>query len=74
MKLAEMRKARGFSVRKLAKAAGVSPTTIYYIESGTYGAGFEPIGKISHALNVDPLEIDEFATALDKAGMGKAVA
>lgn len=55
--LKDLRLEKCFSIRDLANAAGVSPTTIQNIESG-----IKPVlrtkRKIAKALNVDPSNVD----------------
>lgn len=53
------RKTRGWSGRKLARHAGVSPSTISYIENGQHETTFEVMMRICHALRIDPREIWE---------------
>jgi transcriptional regulator with XRE-family HTH domain len=74
MQLHEARRQRLLSVRKLAEAAGVAPSTVYYIEHGKTAASFRAIRDISAALDMDPLDIDEFAAVIEGTGAGKAVA
>jgi transcriptional regulator with XRE-family HTH domain len=65
------RAARLLTVRGLAEAAGVAPSTVYLIENGRSVPRFEAIRKLSEALGVDPAEIAEFAAAIAEAGQGK---
>ena len=74
MKLHEARARRLLSVRGLAQAAGVAPTTVYYIEHGKTAPSFRAIRDLSAALDLDPLDIDEFAAVIEGTGAGKAVA
>jgi len=74
MKLSELRARRLLSVRKLAEAAGVAPATIYHIEHGRTSPSFRAIRDISAALDVDPLDVEEFAAVIEGTGAGKAVA
>lgn len=74
MKLSEARTRRLLSVRKLAEAAGVAPATIYHIEHGRTTPSFRAIRDISAALNMDPLDIEEFAAVIEGTGAGKAAA
>lgn len=74
MKLSEARRQRLLSVRKLADAASVAPATIYHIEHGRTKASFRAIRDISAALEMDPLDIDEFAVVILETGAGKAAA
>jgi transcriptional regulator with XRE-family HTH domain len=48
------------SIRQLARKAGVSPTTIYLLEGGRHAPQLLTAYKLSHALGVDPAEIEEF--------------
>ena len=72
----EARAHRLLTVRKLAELAGVAPATVYHIEHGRTTASFRAIRDISAALDVDPLDIEEFAAVIEGtgAGTGKAVA
>lgn len=72
MKLAELRKRKGHSVRSLADAADLSPTSINQVELGKKVPGLKVIRLVSAVLDVDPLEVDEFRTVLEGAGIGKA--
>jgi transcriptional regulator with XRE-family HTH domain len=74
MTLKEARMLRLLSVRKLAEAAGVAPATIYHIEHGRTTPSFRAIRDISEALDLDPLDIDEFAAVIRGTGAGKAAA
>ena len=74
MKLHEARARRLLSVRKLAEAAGVAPATVYHIEHGRTSPSFRAIRDISAALDMDPLDIDEFAAVIEGTGAGKAAA
>jgi transcriptional regulator with XRE-family HTH domain len=53
------------SIRQLARKAGMSPTTIYLLESGQRSPQLLTIYKLSRALDVEPAEIDEFRRAMD---------
>ena len=74
--LQEARTRRLLSVRKLAARAGVAPATVYHIEHGKTAPSFRAIRDISAALDVDPLDIAEFAAVIEGtgAGQGKAAA
>ncbi|MFT4040962.1 MAG: helix-turn-helix transcriptional regulator [Thermomicrobiales bacterium] len=74
MKLSEARKQKLLSVRKLAEAANVAPATIYHIEHGRTKASFRAIRDISTALEMDPLDIEEFAAVILDTGAGKVAA
>jgi transcriptional regulator with XRE-family HTH domain len=60
MKLATARRMKFWSIRELANRAGVSPRTVNTIELGTTTPSLITIRKLCEALEVDPLEIDEF--------------
>jgi transcriptional regulator with XRE-family HTH domain len=62
------------SIRRLAEAAGVAPSTVYYIEHGRTTPSFRAIRDISAVLEMDPLDIDEFAAVIEGTGAGKAAA
>ena len=74
MKLHEARARRLLSVRRLAEAAGVAPATVYHIEHARTTPSFRAIRDLSAALDMDPLDIDEFAAVIEGTGAGKAVA
>ncbi len=64
MRLQECRKHKLMSLRDLATAANVGPATVHAIEKGR-APSLRTIGKIARALNVDPLEIDEFRAVIE---------
>jgi transcriptional regulator with XRE-family HTH domain len=64
MKLATARRMRFWSIRELANRAGVSPRTLNTIELGRTTPSLSTIKKLSEALGVDPLEIDEFRNVI----------
>ncbi len=72
--LKEWRARRLLTVRGLAEAAGVAPTTVYLIEHGRSEPTFRVIRALSQALEVEPAEVAEFAAAIEAVGQGKAVA
>ena len=74
MKLSEARRRNLLSVRRLAEAAGVAPATVYHIEHGRTTPSFRAIRDISAALQMDPLDIEEFAAVIEGTGAGKAAA
>ena len=53
------------SMRQLARKAGVSPTTIYMLESGQHSPQLLTTYKLSRALGVEPAEVDEFRSAVE---------
>jgi transcriptional regulator with XRE-family HTH domain len=52
-KLKELRDARGFSVRGLAREAGVSTETVYSLEHGRRQPSVTTLGKLASALGVE---------------------
>ena len=74
MRLSEARTRKLLSVRKLAEAAAVAPATIYHIEHDRTTPSFRAIRDVSAALDMDPLDIDEFAAVIEGTGAGKAAA
>jgi transcriptional regulator with XRE-family HTH domain len=72
--LKEARAKRLLTVRGLAEAAGVAPSTVYLIENGRSVPRFDAIRKISAALEMQPQDIKEFAAAIEGVASGKEVA
>jgi transcriptional regulator with XRE-family HTH domain len=70
MRLKEARIRKLLSVRRLAILADVAPSVVYYAESGQRTPQYQTIEKIASALEVEPMEIDEFREAIE----GKSVA
>ncbi len=58
--LREARADRMLSIRDLARAAEVAPSTVYLIESGRTVPRPSIVRRISAVLDVQPAEIDEF--------------
>ncbi len=71
--LKDARRRRLLSIRTLAERAGVSPTTVYYAENGRRAPGFRAIRDISAALEMDPLEIEEFRAVIEGTGAGRKI-
>jgi transcriptional regulator with XRE-family HTH domain len=57
--LARVRRSKGFSQRALAKAAGVSPSTVYELESGRRTANPSTLAKLAKALDVEIVDLLE---------------
>jgi transcriptional regulator with XRE-family HTH domain len=74
MKLVEIRANRALSIRGLGKLAGVAPRTIFGIEHGDVVPTLSTIRKLSDALEVEPLEVDEFRVAIERTIQGKETA
>ncbi len=53
-RLRELRRARAMTQEELAKAAGVSPSTIVDIERGHHEPQIRTLRKLSNALGVTP--------------------
>jgi transcriptional regulator with XRE-family HTH domain len=70
--LKKWRARRLLTVRALATAAGVAPTTVYLVETGRSAPTFRVIRALSEALGVQPEEVVEFAAAIEAVGQGKA--
>jgi transcriptional regulator with XRE-family HTH domain len=68
MTLREARARKLLTVRGLAAAAELSPTTIYQIEHRRTRPRFGSIKAISAALEVEPMQIMEFAQAIREGG------
>ena len=49
--IAEIRQAKGLSIRQLAEASGVNFANIYKIENGKYNVSIDILGKICDALD-----------------------
>jgi DNA-binding XRE family transcriptional regulator len=64
MRLAALRHQRGLSQITLAGMAGISNHTIMNIEKGYYRPKTETIGAVAEALQVDPMDVDEFRAAV----------
>ena len=52
-RIAEIRHAKGLSIRQLAEACGVSAQNITKIEHGRYNVSIDILGKICDALEVE---------------------
>ena len=52
-KLRKLRTDRGYSIRGLARAAGVSPDTVYSVEHGRRQPSIRTLGKLARALGVE---------------------
>lgn len=49
-RIAEIRQAKGLSIRQLAEASGVNFANIYKIENGKYNVSIDILGNICEAL------------------------
>jgi transcriptional regulator with XRE-family HTH domain len=70
-RIKELRKARGFTQRRLAEAVGIDFTYLSKIESGTipYPPSTKTLKKLARELQVDELELLQLAQKLP-TGMG----
>lgn len=71
MKLSEARARRLIEPSELAEKAGVSRANIYAIEAGRWLPTLATVRKLSEALDIDPMEIDEFKAAIERSSQRK---
>jgi DNA-binding XRE family transcriptional regulator len=64
--LRTLRRRQLLSQRDLARKAGVTASTIYLIETGRTEPRLKIMRLICDALNVSPMEIDEFRDSLER--------
>ena len=64
MKLMDLRNQRGLSQIALAELAGISNHTVMNIEKSYYRPTTETISAVAEALEVDPIDVDEFRAAV----------
>jgi transcriptional regulator with XRE-family HTH domain len=60
MKLAEVRRSRLMSLRDLERKSGVTSKTINSVELGHTTPSLSTIRRLVDALDVDPMEVNEF--------------
>ena len=65
--LREVRIRRLLSLRELAKRADVAQRTIVEAEAGRQVPHPRTMRKLAEALDVDPMEVDEFRAAIEGA-------
>ncbi len=65
--LREVRLRRFLSQRELARRAGVAQRTIVEAEAGRQVPHAKTMRKLAEALDVDPMEVDEFRAAVEAA-------
>ena len=56
-RLKQLREDRGYSVRGLAREAGVSTETVYSIEHGRRQPSVRTVGKLARALGVESKDL-----------------
>ena len=64
MKLAVLRRQRNLTQKGLAEVSGLSNHTIMNIEKSYYRPTTETIGAVAEALEIDPMDVDEFRAAV----------
>jgi len=57
-RIAEIRKAKGMTIRELAKKSGIGYPHISDIENGKYAVGIVRLGKICKAMDVEIRIVD----------------
>jgi transcriptional regulator with XRE-family HTH domain len=72
--LRELRIRRLLSLRELAKRADVAQRTVVEAEAGRQAPRPSTMRKLAEALDVDPMEVDEFREVIESAIEGKAAA
>jgi transcriptional regulator with XRE-family HTH domain len=65
--LRTIRVERLLTIRRLARMAGVSPTTIHAVERGERPPSLNTISAVSFALGVPPGDIAEFQRSMTQA-------
>lgn len=70
MKLREARAKGLIEAGDLAEKAKVSRANVYAIEAGRWLPNLATIRKISEALEIDPMQIDEFKAAIEATAQG----
>jgi DNA-binding XRE family transcriptional regulator len=71
MNLSEARARKLLTASRLAALAGMSRAGIYAIESGRNIPTLETVRKLSEVLEVDPMEVEEFRSAIEKTAQRK---
>lgn len=61
----EVRRRRFLTVRDLAQKAGVSSRTVMDLEHGRTLPQLRTIQKLANVLDVDPLDVEEFAQVIE---------
>ena len=67
MKLKDIRAQKFLTRQDLASKAGVGASTIYAIESGREIPTLRSARKLAEALEIDPMEVEEFKAAYQRA-------
>jgi DNA-binding XRE family transcriptional regulator len=63
--LRNLRRRQLLSQRDLAQKAGVTASTVYLIETGRTEPRLKIMRQLCEALNVHPMEVDEFRSVLE---------
>ena len=66
MKLRDARRRRFYSAHDLGERADINPGTIYAIEAGRELPTLRTARLLAAALEIDPLEVDEFRASLER--------
>lgn len=66
MKLRDARRRRFYSANDLGERADINPGTIYAIEAGRELPTLRTARLLAAALEIDPLQVDEFRAALER--------
>lgn len=69
--LRDVRVDRLYSIRGLARAAGISPASVLDAEAGKRLPRLDTIRKLAATLEVDPSAVVEFAAAIEAARAGR---
>lgn len=69
--LREARIGELLSIRALAERAGVSPHTVFLVETGQRRPRFGTMRKLAGALGAEPVAIVEFQSVIEEARRGR---
>lgn len=66
------RKRRNMSLRKLAMAIGLAPTSISRMEAGHFPLGFEATAALIDILDVEPVDVSALVATFGAQALSKA--